>query len=281
MAVYDINGNPVVSEGSLLGVSDLAIYDDGTASQRQGILTYENHRLYPINYGAQRPLQKKIYNGGLLLALGDSYTSMGSTNFSAFAQAHGLVCDNLGVGSSTIAGDDGGNVGFRPFWKRLDTEIASFPKTISGTTYQLADVKLVTFMGGANDWWTVTETIDRLGDPTSTDKAQLYGACKYIFEKLYTTFPNADIIVVLQPSNVASDTSNYAMWLKEGIVRNCAEMYSLPTCDCRFDWYSPVNPSDKAKYWQSDNLHLSNDGYTELFKKLELTLNSLQFYRGN
>lgn len=278
MSVYDVNGN-ILSGGSF-GVSDLKIYKDGTSSERQGIITFEGKKLYPINHKAQRKNKVKSYNGGLLLALGDSYTSMGNTPFTTFATEHGLVLENLGYASSTIAGSaDGMTVGYHAFWKRLDDEIASFPKTINDVTYTLSDVKLVTFMGGANDWWTVNEQVDRLGDPTSTNKEQLYGACKYIFETLYTTFPNADIIVILQPSNVAVETSNYAMWLKEGIVKECAEMYSLPLCDCRFDWHSPVNPSDLETYWSNDHLHLSNAGYTELFEKLENTLNTLQFYR--
>ena len=279
MSIYDVNGNVIGSDGSF-DVSNLKIYNDGTSSERQGIITYEGKKLYPINQEAQRQYRPKSYDGGLMLSLGDSYFSMGSTPLTTFATAHGLVLDNLGYASSTIAGSaDGLTVGYHAFWTRLDSEIASFPKTINGTTYALSDVKLVLFMGGANDWWTVNDQVDRLGDPTSTDKEQLYGACKYIFETLYTTFPNADIIVILQPSNVANETSNYAMWLKEGIVRNCAEMYSLPICDCRFNWHSPVNSADLATYWSSDHLHLSNDGYTDLFAKLENTLNSLQFYR--
>lgn len=280
MAIYDKNGNEIYAE-SALSVNGLVRYDDNEGSARQGTLEYNGYNLYPITNQAQRLYKTKQYDGGLLLALGDSYTSMGASYFASFAQNHGLVCDNLGYASSTIAGDTAGNVGYHPFWNRLDTEIASFPKTINGTTYQLSDVKLVTFMGGANDWWTVNETVDRLGDPTSTDKTQLWGACKYIFETLYTTFPNADIIVILQPSNVASNTSNYAMWLKEDIVRQASEMYSLPTCDCRFDWYSPMNATDLATYWQSDNLHLSSAGNQALFEKLEKSLNSLQFYRGD
>lgn len=279
--IYDIDGNEILGGSGSFDVTSLKMYNDGEASERQGIITYDGKKLYPINHEAQREYRLKKYDGGLLLALGDSYTSMGASYFASFAENHGLVCDNLGLASSTIAGDTAGNVGYHPFWNRLDTEIASFPKTIDETTYQLSDVKLVTFMGGANDWWTVNETIDRLGDATSTDKTQLWGACKYIFETLYTTFPNADIIVILQPSNVAGDTSNYAMWLKESIVRECAEMYSLPTCDCRFDWYSPMNATDLATYWQSDKLHLTSAGNVALFDKLEKTLNSLQFYRGN
>lgn len=281
MAIYDVNGNAVGGDGGSgdFGITELKIYNDGTSSERQGVLTYSGHKLYPINYNEQRRFKKKVYDGGLLLALGDSYTDRNS-KFDTFAEERGLICDNLGLASSTIAGSaDGSTVGFHAFWKRLDDEISSFPKTIDGVSYDLSDVKLITFMGGANDWWTVNEEVNRLGDPTSTDKEQLYGACKYIFETFSTTFPNADIICILQPSNAASGTSNYAMWLKEGIVRNCAEMYHIPICDCIFDWYSPVNPNDLSKYWKEDHLHLSADGNTALFTKLGNTLDALPYYR--
>lgn len=280
MPIYDGNGNPI-EIGSAIEVVDPERFVDNDGMARAGNLEYDTYRFYPKVYTDQIERKVKMYDGGVLLALGDSYTAMAGTEFTAFAQTHGLVCDNLGYGSSTIAGTTDGTVGYHPFWSRLDAEIANFPKAIDGTTYALSDVKLITFMGGANDWWTVNESVDRLGDSTSTDKAQLWGATKYIFDTFQTTFPNADVIVILQPSNAGSETSNYAMWLKEGIIRECAEMYSLPICDCRFDWYNPVNPSDLATYWSSDNVHLSNLGEEKLFEKLEKTLNSLQFYRAS
>lgn len=282
MSVYDVNGNEVIGSGGALDVTELALYNDGNEVVRQGMLTYNRKKLYPINHREQRKDKVKKYDGGLMLAIGDSYTSIRASAFNKFAADHGVVCDNLGLASSTIAGSaDGVTVGYHAFWVRLDNEIASFPKTIGNTTYNLSDVKLVTFMGGANDWYTVSEQVDRLGDPTSTDKEQLYGACKYIFERLHTVFPQADVIVILQPSNVAQTINNYAMWLKEGIVRECAEMYSIPICDCCFDWHSPVNPDELSAYWQSDHLHLNDAGYAELFKRLEKTLNNLQFYKAD
>lgn len=283
MSVYDVGGNVISGGGDgAFGVSGIQIYNDGVSNERSGFLTYGGKKFYPINQAAQRTLKPHKYGSGLMIALGDSYTVMASSNFSEFAAKHDLDVLNLGMSSSTIAGSaDGTTVGYHAFWKRLDDAIAAFPQTVNGTTYQTTDVKLVTMMGGANDWWTVNESIDRLGDPTSTNKEQLWGACKYIYQTLLTTFPNADIIVILQPSNVAGENNNYAMWLKEGIVRDSAEMFSLPRCDCRFDWYSPVNPTDLAKYWDGDKLHLNSAGEIKLFDKLEQTLDTLQFYRSD
>lgn len=280
--LYDGNGNPIQASG--FGVTDYAIFtnDDGE-NARQAVLTYQGKKLYPKNFPEQRIDFVKDYGGGVMFALGDSYTAMGASYFSAFAEKHGLVCDNRGMGSSTIAGSTENAVGYQPFHERLDTAIAEYQAnggyTIGDTAYTCEDVKLVTFMGGANDWTTVDteQGVDRIGNAESEDKEQIYGACKYIFDKLLESFPNADIVVILQPCNAAK--GNYLMWLKEGIVREMAQMYSLPICDCCFEWYNPSNPNDAATYWASDELHMTAAGNTAIMDKLETVVNNLPFTR--
>lgn len=282
--LYDGNGNPIQVSGgaSDLDVTDYALFDnDKGESARQAVLTYKGKKLYPKNYPEQRLDFVKDYGGGVMFALGDSYTAMGASYFSAFAEKHGLICDNRGLASSTIAGsEDKITVGYHAFWKRLDEAVAEYQAghAINGVPYHPDDVKLVTFMGGANDWYTVDESqgIDRLGSPESEDKEQLYGACKYIFAKLLSAFPNADIVVILQPSNLARI---FGHWQKESIVRETAEMYGLPICDCCFEWYHPSNADDLATYWQSDELHMTDAGNTAIFAKLEKTVNNLPFTR--
>lgn len=275
--LYDITGNPI-GGSSALDVTDYGLFTDNDGSSaRQATLTYNGKKLYPRNYPAQRDDFVKNYGGGVMIALGDSYTSMGASYFSAFAEKHGLVCDNRGLASSTIAGSaDGTSVGYRAFWLRLDAAIAEY-KADGG--YTCDDVKLITFMGGANDWHTVDEAkgIDRLGNIDSEDKEQLYGACKYIFSTMLATFPNADIVVILQPSSASK--GNKVMRLKEAIVRETAEMYGLPICDCIFEWYNPDNPSDAETYWSSDKLHMTDAGNKAIFEKLEKTVNNLPFTR--
>lgn len=283
--LYDVHGNTIAVSGSTssdFGVSDYAAFtDDKGNGAREAVLTYQGKKLYPKNYPAQRIDFVRDYGGGVMIALGDSYTAMGASYFSAFAEKHGLVCDNRGLASSTIAGSaDGSTVGYKAFWTRLDTAISEYQAghAINGTTYTPEDVKLVTFMGGANDWSTVDpeQGIDRLGDPTSEDKEQLYGACKYIFATMLSAFPNADIVVILQPSNLARI---FPHWQKESIVREMAELYGLPICDCCFEWYHPGNADDLATYWQSDELHMTAAGNQAIFDKLEKTVNNLPFSR--
>lgn len=288
---YDGNGNvveikndtPSQTPSSDFGVTDYGTFTDNEGVfARQGVLTYQGKRLYPKNYPEQRLDKIKMYDGGVMFALGDSYTAMGASYFSAFAEKHGLVCDNRGLASSTIAGsEDGVTVGYHAFWKRLDDAIAEYQAeggyAIDGKSYTVDDVKLVTFMGGANDWWTVNEEIDRIGNPQSEDKEQLYGACKYIFHTLLSTFVNADIVVILQPNN--GTASWYGLWMKEGVVREMAEWYGLPICDCCFEWYSPSNPNDRVTYWQGDNVHMTDEGNKAIFEKLEKVVNNLPYTR--
>lgn len=286
---YDGYGNKITMEGgtaaSDFGVAEYALFtDDNGSSARQAVLTYQGKKLYPKNYPAQRMDFVRDYSGGVMIALGDSYTQMGAGYFSAFAKKHGLVCDNRGVSSSTIAGSaDGMTVGYRAFWVRLDEAVAEYEAgaghAIDGVLYAPEDVKLITFMGGANDWTTVDESqgIDRIGTPESEDREQLYGACKYIFNKMLASFPNADIVVILQPSSAAK--GNPITWLKEGVVREMAEMHGLPICDCCFEWYNPSNPNDRAIYWADDDLHMTADGNQAIMDKLEQVVNNLPFSR--
>ena len=250
----------------------------------------------------------KVYDGGVMLTIGDSYTAYMNSHFSTFAEKHGLVQDNRGIASSTIAGDTGGNIGFRPFWDRIDTAVSEYNAghDIDGTVYSAEDVKLITFMGGANDWSTVNDTVNRLGTgPNNTDKGTLYGALNYCFATLLKSFPNADIVCILQPCNYSSTVptteenaksvgfeslaqvqemtdaqySVYVMQRKERIVRTMAEQYGLPIADCCFSWYNPCNPNDAAKYWQSDKLHCTREGHDAIIKVLEKTVNNLPFNR--
>lgn len=286
MSLYDINGNEIVSgvtSSSDFGVTDYALFDDNDGSARQAILTYQGKRLYPKNYKDQRLDKIKVYDGGLMITIGDSYTAYLNSFFDTFATKHGLIQKNVGLASSKIARPEGeGQDTIKSFVTRLDELIASFPITINDISYEIPDVKLITFMGGANDWTTIDESqgIDRIGDRYSTDKAQIYGATKYCFQTLQNTFPASDIICILQPNN-ANNSDFCVMELKENIVKECAEMFSLPICDCCFDFYSPSNPTELAKYWNTDKLHLSADGHQALIDKLEVTLNTLPYYKGN
>lgn len=286
---YDGNGNPIEISGGGSGnfdVTGYSVFDDnkeGTA--RQATLTYQGKRLYPIITPNQITDKIKKYKGGIMFTLGDSYTAYMKKHFDEFATKHGLVQDPRGLASSTIAGSaDGSTVGYHAFWVRLDEAISQYKAeggyTLNGTAYTCDDVKLIIFMGGANDWTTIDEqhNINRLGSGINeTNKETLYGALNYIFTTLLSTFKNADIVVILQPSSPKKGVQQ--MYLKENIIREMAEVYSLPIVDCCFDWHQHTNTLDQVKYWQEDKLHLTTAGYDDIIADLEKKVNNLKYSR--
>lgn len=308
MAIYDINGSQISSGGtSDFSVTDYKSFIDNSDSPaRQGVLTYQGKKFYPVNFEEQRYDVIKKYNGGIMITLGDSYTAYMKTMFDSFAEKHGLIQDNRGLASSTIAGsEDGTTVGYHAFWVRLNEAIQEYTTgyQIGDITYHLEDIKLIHFMGGANDWSTVNSEINRLGTgPQETNPETLYGACNYIFGKFLSVFPNADVIVTLQPVNYANTVptdeteaqnvgfdsleqakrmtdaqySSYLMMRKEVIVKEMAERYDLNINDCCFEWYNPQRQNEAIKYWQSDKLHLTNDGHQSIIDKLEYVINNLK-----
>lgn len=286
---YDGNGNPIEISGGGSGnfdVTGYSVFDDnkeGTA--RQATLTYQGKRLYPIVTPNQITDKIKKYKGGIMFTLGDSYTAYMKKHFDEFATKHGLVQDPRGLASSTIAGSaDGSTVGYHAFWVRLDEAISQYKAeggyTLNGTAYTCDDVKLIIFMGGANDWTTIDEehNINRLGSGINeTNKETLYGALNYIFTTLLNTFKNADIVVILQPSSPKKGVQQ--MYLKENIIREMAEVYSLTIVDCCFDWHQHTNTLDQVKYWQEDKLHLTTAGYDDIIADLEKKVNNLKYSR--
>lgn len=309
MALYDINGTIIPTSGDF-NVTDFASFQDNTdLPARQAVLTYQGKKLYTVNFQEQRQDIIKKYDGGIMISLGDSYTAYMNSKLNDFATKHGLVQDNRGLASSTIAGsEDGTTIGYHAFWVRLDELIQQYTEghQIGGATYYLSDVKLIHFMGGANDWSTVNNEIDRLGKGNNeTDKEKLYGALNYIFSRFLSTFTNADVIVTLQPVNYANTVpttekdatnvgfdnlaqaqnmtdaqySTYLMMRKEIIVKEMAEVYGLPINDCCFDWYNPQRGNEATKFWDADKLHMTDAGYDEIIKGIEKTVNNLKVNR--
>lgn len=286
---YDGNGNPIEISGGGSGNFDVTGYsafdDNKEGTARQATLTYQGKRLYPIVTTNQITDKIKKYKGGIMFTLGDSYTAYMKKHFDAFATKHGLVQDPRGLASSTIAGSaDGTTVGYHAFWVRLDEAISQYKAeggyTLNGTAYTCDDVKLIIFMGGANDWTTIDEehNINRLGSGINeTNKETLYGALNYIFTTLLSTFKNADIVVILQPSSPKKGVQQ--MYLKENIIREMAEVYSLTIVDCCFDWHQHTNTLDQVKYWQEDKLHLTIAGYDDIIVDLEKKVNNLKYSR--
>ncbi len=248
------------------------------------------------DYGMDVEKAKAALSGGVWIALGDSYTVYADSYFKALAGKYEMIYDGQGKVSSTVCGNVEGTKGFAPFWQRMNSFISNYTgdgQTIGDAVYTAEDVKLITFMGGANDGFGKDGW---LGSHTSMDTNYIYGSCNYMFRKLHENFPNARIICILQPANYA-DAMNYTddataqklgfanlaemqawdiysfgqykMETKERAVKECAERFGIHIVDCIFDWYSVVNPTQRAKYWNTDKIHLSGNGSAALADKLD------------
>ena len=259
--------------------------------------TLSNYELVKnLGYDITGQKAKENLQGGVWIGFGDSYTVYADSYFKSIATKYGLIYDGQGKVSSTICGDSSGNKGFAPFWQRMDTFIANYTgngQTIDGNTYTANDVKLITFMGGANDGFGKDSW---LGSETSMDTNYIYGSLNYIFTKLRRTFRYAKIITILQPANYSESMNyttdetaqtlgfkdlaelktsdiysfgQYKMEVKEKAVKKISERFGIPMVDCIFNWYTVVNPTHRKLYWNPDKIHLSPTGSSELSKQLE------------
>lgn len=250
-----------------------------------------------LGYDITGAKAKANLEGGVWIGFGDSYTVYADTYFKEVATKYDMIYDGQGKVSSTICGDSGGSKGFSPFWQRMDTFISAYTgdgQTIDNVIYTAEQVKLITFMGGANDGFGKDTW---LGSETSKDTNYIYGSLNYMFGKLIENFPNAQIVVILQPVNynykVSSITddagaqsvgfvnlaelqtltdyeySQYAMTRKEKAVKEIAEKFGLSICDCCLDWYNVINPTHRTLYWNTDKIHLTDLGSKKLAEKLE------------
>jgi hypothetical protein len=272
-AISDIK--VVISEESEFG-----LYDDDYAEYSFTDDDLTNTIKYIMN--------KKEVNGldgNICIAMGDSYTVQMATPLKNMIKKYGMTIDNRGIVSSSICGDEAGNKGYQPMWKRTKNICEEY--TTNGTA---DNVKLILFMGGANDGFGINTWIGT--GINDTNNEHIYGAMHTILNSFRKTFKNAKIIVVLQPSSynrtVSSITddstakllgfsgltelqllddyqfSNYSMFVKEKAVKEVAEFYNCKIVDCCFDWHSVLNENDRVNYWKSDKLHLTNLGYQDV-----------------
>lgn len=259
MPIYDVNGNEIVSGGGGGG--------DSTDHAAE----------------AKKKLQGKVW-----IAIGDSYTVGMKTQIASLATKYGMIIDNRGKVSATISMRSSDAA--RRIYNITNTVISNYTSgyTISGETYTVDDVGLVTFMGGANDGAGIEAWIGTGAHETAN--TTIYGSLNYIFNALTETFTKAKIFCVTQPANFATaisslTTENYAKELgfddlaeaqvmddyqfsnylhanKEAAVKDSAWRYGLEIVDMFHDFPPIENPSNRSAYWSSDKLHLTSAGYT-------------------
>lgn len=232
--------------------------------------------------------EKHYYNlrGKTAVFMGDSYTAYMGAMYKSLCDEFEMICDNRGVGSSTITGDVGGNRGYMPMWQRTESLCEEY--TENGKS---DDVALVVFMGGANDGFGIDTWLGT--NISDTNVEHIYGAMHSILNNLRKTFPNATFLTILQPANYNKTVdgwteeeaqilgfenlaalqmmddyqlSQHAHFRKQKIVEEVANFYNTHIIDCCFNWHSILNANDRATYWQPDKLHLTTAGSEDIVK---------------
>lgn len=226
------------------------------------------------------------------LHIGDSYTyaMAGSSGaFTSLDTSLGMAgALNYGIVSSTIRDSDGTGYANRPMVCRVLNEgsMDTSGNTIVGDYVPMdrTDIGYITFMGGTNDSYGLESSVGT--DIMDGNRAHIYGAMNLILQKLVESYPDVPIIVILQPpcANLDTDTSPeganvsklsqylnsvYKSQRKQKAVKEVTEVFSnaydnVYLVDCCFNWYSPMNSTELAKYWNSDLLHLTSAGYSEI-----------------
>lgn len=260
MFIYDVDGNVIAAGG---GSSDSGASIDV----------------------AREKLVSKVF-----IAIGDSYTEGLDINYTAIANNYGLYFDNRGRVSASVAERIEGNEPAKRMPNIVDRIVSDYTSEsgyyIGGKYHFADDVALITFMGGVND---ANGIANRLGTGIhDTERTLMYGALNYMFSILQETFVNATILCVTQPpsynhqvSEIKTDSyaqeigfdnmaeaqvmtdvqlSTYCLSIKENIIKNMAWAYGLPILDLYTEFPTVHNANNRAKYWNSDKLHLTDNG---------------------
>ena len=145
---------------------------------------------------------------------------------------------------------------------------------INGST----DYDIITFAFGTN--------ADTDGDGTINDAPAYDGtmcaAIKWCIESLIAWKPTISIGIILPPQRADMGTSgNNSMKTKGNLIRQIAELYSVPCCDMWSEsgintmHYTSSSTGNEVYYYLSDMLHLSDNGKMMYAKKLRPFLESI------
>lgn len=187
------------------------------------------------------------------LTYGDSLTAQAMWQHAASSL---LSCQKLiyGVGGSTITGADGST-----------TAICQTTR-INALS---ASAKIVTVMGGTNDWaQDVPIGAINDSDPATT----FYGGLNRLFLNLCTKYPSTPITICTPPYGefiafavrgwANGFTNNAGFTLKDycEAIRLCAKKWSVPVID--FDAECGINSINRTTYMQNDGnyIHLNEAG---------------------
>jgi len=228
------------------------------------IFSFGEVHAYVLQISDDEVVASTAYEGKKIVFLGDSITAgtylTNEENRYTDIVAAALGFDsfiNYGVNGSRITAQSGSTNSFVERYSAMEDG---------------ADVVVV--FGGINDWMTGTGS---LGESTSTNSEEFYGAYNNLLNGLIAKYPGAEIIVMTPFKSMfqttGSSTPNATTGLTLGDIKTAMVSNATARKVGMIDLYSFIgfdaetNTTDRAKF-TTDGVHLTVDGHKRLAKIL-------------
>jgi uncharacterized repeat protein (TIGR02543 family) len=209
-----------------------------------------------VNAAVTPSIEDADFSTETIAFLGDSITyGTGTTaeedRFSDIVAAdlNFLSFENLGVSGSTIAERDGETDSFYERYTDID----------AGTDY-------IVIYGGINDYLYSVE----IGESSSADTSEFYGALNELFDDMQTTYPAAQIYAVTPMKSYddgpSTDINLVGYNLEDYVdaITASARSYDIPVIDLhQFLGFNALESYDRAKY-TTDGINLNDLGHERI-----------------
>ena len=215
------------------------------------------------------PIKKTWYYGKKIATLGDSITAMERWQYHV-ANALGATYTNCGIGGTTVCSQNP-----LAMWQDIRINGGEYSGySVIGGGYDgknvigiPEDTDVILIMGGVNDW----KNGKQLGDITSTDTNEFYGAFKLMLKKLYDRVPTAKVFLMTTPHHESEpNASSVGITLEQyrDAVRNIGKLYGYPVIEVVDCGYNSLN----ASKYMLDSVHPNGAGgiliANEIFNEL-------------
>ena len=192
----------------------------------------------------------KPYTGKKWAVLGDSISMSHADKF-----YHTLIAEKLGFMVTNLASSGKGYAYIR------DTATPNIPD----------DVDLITIFAGTNDM-TSGGNVGNASDTTDTFSGTVYQTILAIQER----FPSIPIgIITPTPRYDSTQYTNWVINIAKGIKAVC-ELHSVPCLDLNSEsGVLGLTNENKAYYFDSDSLHLNDNGHSVIASKIEPFIKSI------
>ena len=140
----------------------------------------------------------------------------------------------------------------------------------------LDDADAVVVFGGTNDYGHGDAP---LGEPSDRTPETFYGACHYLFSGLIKKYIGKPIVIMTPLHRTdeckGTDTPDQSLKTYVDIIREVAEIYSLPVLDLfKESGMQPLVPEVQKMYF-IDHVHPNDNGHALIAHKLQMFLERL------